>query len=43
MVDHTLKITLRVEREEETGVTGKKKLYDIMIHIPIQILSVSLV
>lgn len=40
MVSHTLKVVLRVEKEEGTITTGRKS-YDIVIHIPIQILSVS--
>ncbi|KIJ66043.1 hypothetical protein HYDPIDRAFT_87351 [Hydnomerulius pinastri MD-312] len=41
MVDHSLKIILRVEKEDSTAeqIAGKKKLYDIVIHTPIQILS----
>ncbi|KAF9228445.1 hypothetical protein BS17DRAFT_773743 [Gyrodon lividus] len=43
MVDHSLKIILRVEREDggtmPAQLAGKKKLYDIVIHTPIQILS----
>jgi hypothetical protein len=39
MVNHTLKLVLRVEKEEGTVTT--RKSYDIVIHIPIQILSVS--
>ncbi|KAH0829142.1 hypothetical protein J3R83DRAFT_2618 [Lanmaoa asiatica] len=39
MVNHTLKIVLRVEREERTIKSGRKKLYDITINSPIQILS----
>ncbi|KAF8554937.1 hypothetical protein OG21DRAFT_1439498 [Imleria badia] len=38
-VNHTLKLVLRVEKEEGTVTTGRKKMYDIVIHIPIQILS----
>jgi hypothetical protein len=38
MVNHTLKMVLRVEKGEATA-TGKRKLYDIVIHVPIQILS----
>jgi len=37
MVNHTLKLVLRVEKEEGTVTT--RKSYDIVIHIPIQILS----
>lgn len=40
MVNHTLKLVLRVEKEEG-AVTAGRKSYDIAIHIPIQILSVS--
>ncbi|KIJ15534.1 hypothetical protein PAXINDRAFT_169007 [Paxillus involutus ATCC 200175] len=41
MVDHSLKIILRVERQEEGAgqVAGRNKLYDITIHTPIRILS----
>ncbi|KAG8221270.1 hypothetical protein J3R82DRAFT_1435 [Butyriboletus roseoflavus] len=39
MVNHTLKIILRVEKEETTVIAGRKKLYDIVIHTPIRILS----
>lgn len=42
MVNHTLKIILRVEKEESTVTAGRKKLYDIVIQTPIRILSVSL-
>ena len=43
MVNHTLTVTMRVEKEEESEASERKKFYDIIIHIPIQILSVSLV
>ncbi|KAG6381964.1 hypothetical protein JVT61DRAFT_592 [Boletus reticuloceps] len=39
MVNHTLRLVLRVEKEEGTVTTGRKKMHDIIIHIPIQILS----
>ncbi|KIK92129.1 hypothetical protein PAXRUDRAFT_147989 [Paxillus rubicundulus Ve08.2h10] len=40
MIDHSLKIILRVERGDEGVVqAGRKKLYDIAIHTPIRILS----
>lgn len=40
-VNHTLKLVLRVEKEHGTITSERKKLYDIVIQIPIQILSVS--
>ncbi|KAF8141193.1 hypothetical protein EV363DRAFT_1307350 [Boletus edulis] len=39
MVNHTLRLVLRVEKEEGTVMTGRKKMHDIIIHIPIQVLS----
>jgi hypothetical protein len=44
MVTHMLKVLMRVERGDEKEVdpkTGKKRLFDIIVQIPVQILSVS--
>lgn len=41
MINHKLKVTLTVEREDVMA-TGKK-VYDIIVHMPIRILSVSFV
>lgn len=44
VVSHTLKFVIRVESGDATAIdpkTGKKKLFDIMIHTPVHILSVS--
>lgn len=45
-VNHVLKCVLRVERGDDSAVderTGKRKLFDIVVQTPVQILSVSLV
>jgi hypothetical protein len=44
-ISHSLKIIMRVERGDDSCVdakTGKKKLFDIVVQAPINILSVSL-
>lgn len=43
-ITHTLKITMRVERGDDEVMdakSGRRKLFDILVHLPVQILSVS--
>jgi hypothetical protein len=39
VVGHVLKLVFRAERGDETEKEGKKKLFDIIVQVPIQVLS----
>lgn len=38
-IDHLLKVLIRVEKGDEGVATGKKRLYDVFMHVPIRMLS----